>query len=183
MFAAGAATLILPATATAQTATKLNCNGCVGNKQLGNKAVTNKKIKPGTIKNKNLGKDAKAAGVAFVGPTDAPSINGQTQVAFVSLAAPGNGYAVVNASGAFAFTGTDTVECEITEASSTDSTNSFSTRGASATIGTEGKAFGATRVFPVSGGGNTVIKLVCTANGSVSANNVFMNAIFVPNDY
>jgi hypothetical protein len=173
-----------PNTARAEeaAATKLTCKGCVKAKQLANDAVTHKKIKDGTIRNKDLDQDAKASGAADTDNNDTPDVVSNTIVATVPLNAPSDGRAIVSANGHFVFQALNGLDCSITTGSMIEGDLHTIT---GYVAGVHAIPFNRQAVFSVNAG-LTVFNFVCSRFGTsdaISAANVNMIALFVPNNY
>lgn len=113
----------LPGDASAQTATNLICRGCVGTRDIRNKAVTSKKIRNGQVKPVDLHRSAKPAAANF------SSVNGEdagtlpttdTVVAQVTMNLPAPGVVIANAGGWAVFNDNpSSILCAISKTTST----------------------------------------------------------------
>jgi hypothetical protein len=132
--------LTSPDYAQAQTATNLKCKGCVGKKDLRKKSVNARK----------LGKGAKPAGVAYVFEPSTGIDASDTIAASVRLKAPEKGYVIVTFSAFLEFdSGANTVDCEVTTATTIDPMRHVRVSGQFGT-NTARSPIGQTRTFPVS---------------------------------
>ncbi len=164
------AAFAVPHDATAQTAKKLNCNGCIKSKQ----------IKNGKIKAKDLHSSAAPAGTAFDLIKQPGSIGLDEIINTVDLEAPGDGYAILNASGYFLFTGAATdIQCTITQGSTTGFPR-MRANGDSAQ--NERIPYAGVHALPVTEGTNT-FNVVCDTGGTVSIFDASLVATFVPQIY
>jgi hypothetical protein len=160
----------MPHDAAAQTAKKLNCNGCIKSKQ----------IKNGKVKAKDLHSSAAPAGTAFDLIAQPGPIGPDEIVNTVDLEAPGDGYAILNASGYFLFTGAATdIQCTITQGTTT----SFPRMRANGDSGqNERIPYAGVHALPVTAGTNT-FNVVCNTGGTVSIFDASLVATFVPQMY
>lgn len=200
--------VVLSSTAAAQsfppgnrTATNLDCRGCVNAREIGKKAVTAAKIrsgavgtnkikknsvtsgriKNGTIRPKDLSASAKPAGIAFSSGDQDVAIGGAHAVyRTVTLDAPADGYAMVNAS--WVIYGINiTARCSITTGSTVDTDHEVVIEeSAGSLINLSGAAV---RAYPVTAGANT-FNLVCYATiGSPNIRDSSLVALYAPASY
>ena len=141
--------------AVAQTASDLNCNACVGKRDIGKKAVVTRAIKKGAVKAKSirdgaieeskladgavtpdkLAEGAKPAGLAFASVLNATVDVEQISkvMTTVEIDAPGAGSVVVIASGIVLFAaGSNLVGCSLTTGSAFEEQSGLVFAGASA---------------------------------------------------
>lgn len=189
------AALAAPFPAGAQTAKDLKCRGCVGSRDLGNKAVSAKHIKPNAVDSTAI-KDASilpADLAATAQPTGAvhaasyitahsltPSLS---QIYSVEMTAPSNGYAVVIANWTFStFQGGASASCYVeTTPGSGTGVSAYMESDPNDTTSYDAAAL--TRMFPV-GKGKTTFYLNCREmTHDVSVIEPQITAIFVPNKY
>ncbi len=177
--------------ATAQTATNLQCKGCVGKKDLGKKAVrkkhlkkntvTGQKIKNGTIGAADLAAGAKPTGADSAFGAQAVSIATTTIVRSVTISAPTAGLVLAVASGTYSIAASTGATCSITLGQTLDTTHGVT--GTTSTIASV--SFAANRLLEVPAGDAT-INLVCArtfgVNGAAVVNSV-LTAAFIPNRY
>ncbi len=181
--------------ATAQTATNLNCKGCVGKKDIGKNAVTRKAIKKNSIKTATiksgavtadkLSDSAKPSGGAFKAlDGEAIDLTGNDKtIASVDLNAPANGLVVVLAHGFLQFAAQDLVGCSISTDEAFDVFSSVQQTG-DLPIPDRYKSISTSRVFAASKGPGTY-NFVCVTDGgaAVQIANVKLTALFVPQEY
>jgi hypothetical protein len=190
------ASLLAGTGALAQTATNLNCKGCVGKKDLGKNAVTTKairknaikaaKIKDKAITAAKLGNGATPAGYARNGK-DGESVDLSTTPAIVvsvALKAPAAGHAVVVGEGALEFNGNgNNAGCSLGSDAAYDTTIAGIAAGDN-NLENEYAHVSRTRILPVTAGVNT-FNFICKAqNGeAVRIFNPQISALFVPGAY
>ncbi len=179
--------------ALAQTATNLQCKGCVGKKDLGKKAVTSKAIRnetvtSGDIRNNtiapiDLAPAAKPSGVDWVDGDQNIGLTGvDTVIRTLIVSAPAPGYVTVLAS--WVFGGTPTTYlialCGISQTTSINPNHAVVAEWEAEVSYVPGSAV---RTFEV-GSGNTTFHLNCrSASGSPAIGDSSMTALFVPNRY
>ena len=167
--------------AVAQTATDLNCDGCVDTKDIGNEAVTSKKIKNGSVKNADLANNAKATGTHYVLNYDSGPLTETTKLMTIKVGAPGKGYVIVQSSGYFYFTSeAGQATCSLTTGTDVPEP-SFKANGGD-TNQDRRVPFGAVNVFPVEKGKNK-FNLVCSPTGDVQVQRANLVGMYVPNKY
>lgn len=190
------ASLLAGTGAVAQTATNLNCKGCVGKKDIGKKAVTTRAIKKNAIKAAKirdkaitaakLGAGATPAGYAqngkdgdFVDLSTTPGV-----VVSVSLKAPAAGHAVVVGEGALEFNGTgNNAGCSLASDTTYDANIAGIAAGDTSTEN-EYAHVSRTRILPVTAGVNTFNFVCRTQNAqAVRIFNPQISALFVPGAY
>lgn len=189
--------------ASAQTATDLNCKGCVGKKEIGKKAVTKKAIKKNSIKAAAIKSGAvtadkladravnadKLADAAKPTGADAvydagPNLGAEAVITSVEITAPSNGYIIATFSGWLQFTAGDAIaSCNVTTGTTVENLHYIRVEG-EAGGPDERDDIGQTRMFPATEGANT-INLVCIkiGAGTIAMQNVNMTAFFVPTQY
>jgi len=181
--------------ASAQTATNLNCKGCVGKKDIGKNAVTKRAIKKNSIKTtaiKNgavtadkLADGAKPSGGAYQALDNAAIdlLGTDKTIASVGLNAPANGLVVVLAHGYLQFAAEELVGCSISTDASIDLPSSVQQTGGDP-IPDRYKSISTSRVFVASKGPGTY-NFVCVTDGgaAVQIANVKLTALFVPQEY
>jgi hypothetical protein len=160
----------------AQTATNLICNGCVGYKDIGKKAVRNKNIDKGTIKPNRLRAPTGAAG------TQSSSVGAVTNtiVGSITVEIPSKGVVVVNAS-SYAYFSTNGiyVTCTITKETTTGSPY-LRANGAN-DADSQRAIIAGTRAFEESSGGTYTYNLVCSrSGGTITMYTPTMTAIYAP---
>jgi hypothetical protein len=179
--------------ASAETATNLNCKGCVGKKEIGKKAVTKKAIKKNSIKAAaiksgavtadKLANEAKPAGADSV-YDEGPNLGAEAVITSVEITAPSSGYIIATFSGWLQFTAGDAIaSCNVTTGTTIENLHYIRVEG-EAGGPDERDDIGQTRMFPATEGVNT-INLVCAkiGAGTIAMQNVNMTAFFVPNKY
>jgi len=179
------------APASAQTATNLQCKGCVGKKDIGKKAVrkkhikknavTGQKIKNGTIRAADLAAAAKPTGADSAFGAQAVAIPTDTTVRSVTITAPTAGLVLAMASGTYSIDNSTGATCSITLGQTLDTTHGV--RGTTSTIASV--PFAANRLFDVPAG-DTTINLVCErtfGSGGAAVVNSVLTAAFIPNRY
>ena len=163
-----------PSEASAQTATKLRCKGCVGARQLGKKAVKSKHISPGaitslhiqdgTIAPNDLAATAKPTAVAASELRTefgiALAVGADTKVLEVTIHVPGPGAvtAMYSVDG-HAVTVPSRIACTV-DVPGTSLTNSFYNVFSFATVGQYATLNGV-RAFPVATEGDVTLDLIC----------------------
>jgi hypothetical protein len=181
--------------ASAQTATNLNCKGCVGKKDIGKKAVTKRAIKKNSIKTtaiKNgavtadkLADGAKPSGAAYQALDNGATnlTNTEEVIASVNLNAPANGLVVVLAHATLQFAAQELAYCSIGPDGSFDAGSSITKTGDNS-IPNRFTPISTSRVFPVSSGPGTY-NLVCytDSGAAVQIQNTKLTALYVPQDY
>jgi hypothetical protein len=192
--AAGALFIAIPGgEASAETATNLNCKGCVGKKEIGKKAVTKKAIKKNSIKAAaiksgavtadKLANEAKPTGADSV-YDEGPNLGAEAVITSVEITAPSSGYIIATFSGWLQFTAGDAIaSCNVTTGTTIENLHYIRVEG-EAGGPDERDDIGQTRMFPATEGVNT-INLVCAkiGAGTIAMQNVNMTAFFVPNKY
>lgn len=187
--------------AAAQTATDLNCNRCVSSSDIGKKAVTqgkigteavvtakikdnavnSDKIADGSVAPDDLSATAQPAGIAYSsGDQDVLIAGGDTIYRTVTLNAPADGYAMVNAS--WVVYGLNiTARCSITTGNTVETTHMVEVEEPNTAL--INFAAAAVRGFPVTEGNNT-FNLVCyAAVGTPNIRDSSLVAMYVPGNY
>ncbi len=183
---AGTLFLTLPAGPTlAQTATDLDCRGCVGGRDIGKNAVTGKKIRKNAVAASRLAPNAKPAGVSFQAKDGDGVVLSQADqvIASAEVHAPGNGFVIAIMSGYLGFGGPNLVGCDLTQGTAFNNDTGVIAQGTN-TNETMTSPISHTRVFPVTKGTST-INLVCLTDGAqpVAIANPQVTALFVPAAY
>ncbi len=173
-------------TGHAQTATDLNCRGCVGGRDIGRNAVSKKKIRKNSVDAARLAPNAKPVGYAETA-RDAETIPLSTAaqvIVSVTLHAPARGYAFVVGEGLMRFDAlANAAACNVTPSTA----HTFDIGGGTSGDGADENqymGYSGSRVYPVTPGANT-FNLVCrTMNAaSVGIINPKISALFVPQAY
>ncbi len=156
-------------------------NGAVSAKKIQNGAVTSAKIAAGAVEPGNLADDAQPAGIASAsGDQDIALTGAHTVYRTVTLNAPADGNAVVNASWVIAGLNI-TSRCSITTGTSVETDHTIEQdEVAGNLVNLSGSAV---RAFPVTTGANT-FNLVCyAAVGSPNIRDSSLVALYVPGSY
>jgi hypothetical protein len=156
-------------------------DGAVGNGNLANNAVNSAKIEDGTVSPDDLSDTAKPAGIAYSsGDQDVAVTGADTVFRTVTLEAPADGYAVVNAS--WVIYGRNILtQCSITTGTTVETTHLVETQEANVAL--IALSSSAVRGFPVTAGDNT-FNLVCSASiGSPNIRDSSLVATYVPGSY
>ena len=174
----------LAAPASAQTATNLQCKGCVGKKDLGKNAVRSKNIKKKSVKPSHLTGAAKPTGVDFAtSDTLLPLTDNSASLISTTITAPGPGFVVAMASWYF-YTGANTIQgrCYLATAPGTEDGPAQIANSEDGT-GTYLNPAALIRTIAVSAG-NTTVHLNCRKIGlDMRVASPSLNALFVPNRY
>lgn len=186
LFAAGPGA---PSDAIAQTATNLNCKGCVGAKDLGKKSVRTKTVKPKAIRSKHVAKEqitqdhlhstAKPAGLDFANATAATELTTSEVVASTIVSAPGPGAIMAIGSTVTLLSAGETIVCGV----STGDTLEAIVNVGSSTTG-QNLPLTTSRVVPVAAAGDVTVNLICLPGvGTPTVGPRSLTALFVPGSY
>jgi len=179
---------------SAQSAKNLKCKGCVGKKQLGNKAViesrirdgavTSAKIRDGSVGPADLAAAAKPTGANFTSARPAKDVGDTPEVLrSLTITAPTPGLVLATASGSFYLEGNAYVICSLSLDEAVDDTHEIQGQTGATTEITI--PFSGTRIFEVPAG-NTTINLVCDRpfdGNNVTVIDSVLTAVFIPNRY
>jgi len=152
--------------ASAQTATNLNCNGCVGKKDLGDSAVRSNKIKDGNVKAKDLtvGAQPGYANNIYNNGSVSTGTGGTVTALEMPISLPNKANIVATATWQFGLNDNEGADCAI-RLNSTAYSDTFSNGGhASDVSGLDEYALAATGVFIDANPGLHTVRLVCRAD-------------------
>jgi|GEM_PF-3585513 len=179
----------------AATANNVKCNGCIGEKDIGNKAISKrlireeavnaKAIKKGSVKAKLLNADAKPAGIAYAEEYGAGlGINaGVTIMTKVQLKAPAKGYVRLTGYGTLEYGAQELVYCTLNDAQTYYAPAQYYATG-EATVSSRYRPVAMERYFEVGAGIGTYYLLCRTDGGNpVQMLNPRLAAEYTPQKY
>ncbi len=170
--------------AAAQTATNLNCNGCVGKKEIREGAVRSKSIKDGNVKAKDLtvGAQPAYANNVYENGSVGTGDGGTVTALFVPISLPNPANIVATATWQFGLNDNEGADCAIRLNSSAYSDTFSNGAHAGNVVGLDEHALAATGVFIDVSSGLHTVRLVCRANSgdNVSVRKRSLTLITVP---
>jgi hypothetical protein len=188
------ASLLAGTGALAQTATNLNCKGCISKKDLGkkavtrkalrNKAVTAKKIKNNSVKPQHMDAAAKPAGVqydyTFSPAGDVVLDSDYKPVNSIKILVPGPGYVMVNADySAFDQFADSDARCKVRHNGTDAGNDMFATLSKGIYV-----PAALVRTVQAKAAGVMTIELACSSkSGAPRIKSPSLTALFVPNRY